>query len=81
MKINNKPAWLERNWTREEQSIIAADSKQGMVRLGMAVLRQWKRDGKPDKSKDGIMPWLAIVQDSLREKDDKSRKQEVSNFL
>lgn len=66
-----KPEWLEQPWTKEEQSIIAATENSSITMLGIAVVKQWIRDGKPKSEYEGIKPWLAIIQDSLSNKNEK----------
>ena len=66
-----KPEWLEQEWTKDELSIISATEKSALSMLGIAVVRQWIRDGKPKSDFAGVRPWIQIIKDSLSEKDKK----------
>lgn len=66
-----KPEWLEQEWTKDELSIISATEKSSLIMLGIAVVRQWIRDGKPKSDFAGVRPWIQIIKDSLSEKDKK----------
>ena len=57
-------------WTKEELSIITATESSASVMLAIAVVKQWIRDGKPVCDMQGIKRWIAIIQDSLNEKND-----------
>ena len=66
-----KPEQLEQEWTKDELSIISATEKSSLIMLGIAVVRQWIRDGKPKSDFAGVRPWIQIIKDSLSEKDKK----------
>jgi len=57
-------------WTKEELSIITATESSASVMLAIAVVKQWIKDGKPVCDEQGIKRWIAIIQDSLNEKND-----------
>ena len=67
----HKPEWLEQEWTREEQSIIAATKYSATSMLAIMVVKQWIHDGRPKSEYDGIVPWLDIIQQSLNDKNNK----------
>lgn len=67
-KQKDKPEWLEQAWTKEEQSIIIATENSSIVMLGIAVIKQWIRDGKSKSEYEGIKPWIQIIKDSLSDK-------------
>ena len=71
-KVEEKPEWLEQDWTKEEQSIIVATEYVSMSMLAVMVVRQWVRDGKPSSDYEGIKPWIQIIKDSLSYRDQKS---------
>lgn len=58
-------------WTKEELALISSVGNNAYVMLGIAVVRQWIKDGKPQNDKEGIQLWLGIIQDSLKDKDNK----------
>lgn len=76
-KVEEKPEWLEQDWTKEEQSIIVATEHACISMLAIMVVRQWVRDGKPKSDYEGIKPWLQIIKDSLSNKNEKVRLPEV----
>lgn len=67
----DKPEWLEQEWTKEELSIIIAAENSSVVMLGIAVVKQWIRDGKPKADYEGVKVWIDIIVDSLKNKDSK----------
>lgn len=67
----NKPEWLEQEWTKEELSVISATKHSAYVILAISVVKQWIRDGKPKSEYDGVRPWIKIIQDSLADKNNK----------
>jgi hypothetical protein len=68
---DNKPEWLEQPWTKEEQSIISATERNSTVMLAIMVVKQWIRDGKPKSEFEGVRPWLNLIQESIKDKDNK----------
>ena len=71
-EVEEKPEWLEQDWTKEEQSIIAATEYASMGILAVMVVRQWVRDGKPNSDYEGVKPWIQIIKDSLSYRDQKA---------
>lgn len=55
-------------WSKEEQSIIAATKYAGDIMLAIAVVRQWIKDGKPEKDYPAIKVWISIIQESYAKK-------------
>lgn len=55
-------------WSKEELSIIAATEYAGDIMLAIAVVRQWIKDGKPEKDYPEIKVWLSIIQESCTRK-------------
>lgn len=68
---DSKPKWLEQPWTKEEQSIISATERSSTVMLAIMVVKQWIRDGKPKSEFEGVRPWLNLIQESIKDKDNK----------
>ena len=68
---DNKSEWLEQPWTKEEQSIISATERNSTVMLAIMVVKQWIRDGKPKSEFEGVRPWLNLIQESIKDKDNK----------
>lgn len=62
-----------KKWTKEELRL-----RDGVVELSSAVVKQWLLDGMPESSRDGIRPWLAILQDAQKEHDYKLRAPTLS---
>lgn len=59
------------DWTKEELSILSATKESALVVLGIAVVKQWIKDGKPMSDFEGIKFWLQVIKESLLEKNDK----------
>lgn len=76
-KVEEKPEWLEQDWTKEEQSIIAATEHAHISMLAVMVVRQWVRDGKSKSDYEGIKPWIQIIKDSLSYKDKKAKLPDI----
>lgn len=76
-KVEEKPEWLEQDWTKEELSIITATEYANISMLAVMIVRQWVRDGKPKSDYEGIKPWLQIIRESLSNKDAKARLPEI----
>ena len=49
--VDDKP------WTKEEMTLYT----NGVLALAQAIVYQWIRDGKPDKDKKGVEPWIGIL--------------------
>lgn len=64
-------------WTKDELSIVAATKESAMIMLAIAVVRQWIKDGRPEADMESVRPWIGIIRDSLRDKDDRLREQEA----
>lgn len=77
----DKPQWLEQEWTKEELSIIIAAENSSVVMLGIAVVKQWIRDGKPKADYDGIKVWLGIINESLKNKNTKYERDFIKNLM
>lgn len=60
-------------WTKAEKTIV----QDGVVGIAMAVVQRWVLDGKPKKDIMGVMPWVYIIEDSLRKKNLKQNKQRL----
>lgn len=76
-----KPEWLEQDWTKDEQSIIAATKYSATSMLAIMVVKQWIRDGRPKSEYDGIIPWLNIIQQSLNDKNNKLCLPQFGGYL
>lgn len=66
-----KPVWLERDWTDEELSVIAATERDAVAVLAVCVVRQWIRDGRPERDREGIRPWVSVIREHLNYKEGK----------
>jgi hypothetical protein len=74
---DNKPEWLEQHWTKEELSMATLSLETSTVSLAVAVIKQWKRDGCPENEKPGILPWVDIIRDYIKEQDSKGGTNEI----
>lgn len=52
----------ERDYTAAELS-LSRDSKDAVKRIAEAVVHQWIKDGKPEKDKPNVIPWVRILEE------------------
>ena len=61
-------------WTRFEMKL----HKDGMMALAAAVIMQWKEDGRPKQDEDMIAMWSSLLNDCIKEHDEKGYTLSIS---
>lgn len=64
-------------WTKEERTIAA----NGIVSMAAAVIRQWIKDGKPQRDYFGVLPWINLLKEYFAEQDKKYLAQNLMNLI
>lgn len=64
-------------WTKEERTIAA----NGIVSIAAAVIKQWIKDGKPQRDYFGVLPWINLLKEYFAEQDKKYLAQNLMNLI